>query len=88
DELAKRARENDPLIRFQSYLKRKGLLTDAQIADEQKTALDIMADAITRAEAMAPGTMDDMFRTIYATQPPAFARDAEELRRSQEDRGN
>jgi pyruvate dehydrogenase E1 component alpha subunit len=77
DAAAARARENDPVTRFERYLLRRELVSEDQIAAFRNEALDVMAAAISEAEAMPPGDARDMFETVYAQLPAALARDAQ-----------
>lgn len=79
DEEAARARENECVARYERYLLRAGLVTADQVEQMRADALALMADAIARAEALEPGTIDDLFDTTYASMPPAFARDRAEV---------
>lgn len=83
---AERARANDPVIRFEQYLLRHGLISEDQINEFRQQSLDMMAAAITEAEGFPPGDASDMFNTVYAQLPAALARDAEQLRILEEGR--
>ncbi len=86
DAKAARARENDPVARFERYLLRHGLISEEQIAAFRQEATDMMAAAITEAEAMPPGDVNDVFSTVYAELPAALARDAALVREMEEGR--
>ncbi len=83
---AERARANDPVLRYEQYLLRQGIVTAEQIETFRQQALDMMAAAITEAEALPAGDASDMFNTVYAQLPAALARDAEQLRALEEGR--
>ena len=82
DAEAARARENDCLSRYEKYLLRLGLIDNELIEQARTESLDLMAAAITEAEALPPGGPEDMFGTVYDQAPASFARDEKLLRAS------
>jgi pyruvate dehydrogenase E1 component alpha subunit len=88
DEEATAAKSNDCLARFEAYLLRAGTIDEATIERYRQESLDVMATAIAAAEALPPGTVDDMFGTVYASRPAYFERDEQTLRRSLGQEGN
>lgn len=82
DEVARAARKNDCVTRYERYLVRHGMLEAERIERFRQEALDVMAKGIAEAEALAPGGPDDMFGTVFATEPPWFGRDRDTVRRS------
>jgi pyruvate dehydrogenase E1 component alpha subunit len=78
----------DPLIRFQKYLKDKGLLTDDGVEAAEAEIKEQIQAAVDRAEEETKSLGDplDMFNHAYAELPPhlieqrnALARELEEL---------
>ncbi|ELY92260.1 pyruvate dehydrogenase (acetyl-transferring) E1 component subunit alpha [Natrialba taiwanensis] len=67
----------DPIVRFQVYLENRGLLDEETKATIDERVDSEIADAIDRANA-ARDELDpaDMFRHVYAEQPPELERQA------------
>jgi pyruvate dehydrogenase E1 component alpha subunit len=74
-------RENECVGRYERYLVRRGLLTDAQVADIRAETLELMRQAIAEAEAEAPADPALLFEHAYADPPASFTDDLAELRR-------
>jgi pyruvate dehydrogenase E1 component alpha subunit len=75
--------ERDPLPRFQSYLKKKGLITDDAIERIEAQVQAEIQSAVERAEAMMK-TFDnplDMFDHVYADLPLHLKEQKKELAR-------
>jgi len=79
--------KRDPLVRFQKYLKDKGLLTDDGVESAEAEIKDQIQAAVDRAEEETKSLGDplDMFNHAYAELPPhlieqrnALARELEE----------
>jgi len=82
-ELVEEARRTECLGRFEGYVRRVGVLTDA-IADETRmAALDTMRAGITAAEAEPPGDLSLVFEHAYADPPSSVQRDFDDLKRVQ-----
>lgn len=65
----------DPIPRFESYLRDRGLLTDEEIAAFEEELETEVADAIERAKAMATDVDPaDMFEYAYGELPPWLER--------------
>ena len=74
-ERVERERENECLLRYERYLRRRGVLTDEIAARFREEALEAMRRAIAAAEALpAPGP-ESIFRNAYVEPPPSI-RDA------------
>lgn len=76
DEAVEAWRRKDPLIRFETYLRAKGVLNEAKIADLQSEIEGEIKTAVAHAEARMK-TMGDpmeMFDHQYATMPPTLQR--------------
>jgi pyruvate dehydrogenase E1 component alpha subunit len=75
------ARRNECLGRFEGYLQRLGVITDAIVEEVRADALEAMRQGIAQAEAEPPGDPSLLFDHAYASPPPSLARDHAELRR-------
>jgi pyruvate dehydrogenase E1 component alpha subunit len=64
--------KRDPILRFQLYLKRKGLWDDAWEKDIQDRAAAAVDKAVETAEARPPATIEDLFAYTYAAMTPAL----------------
>ncbi len=80
-ERVEQARDAECLKRFDAYLRRTGVLTDAVAAETRSDALETMREAIAAAEAEAPGDASLLFAHAYAAPPLSLARDLDDLRR-------
>jgi pyruvate dehydrogenase E1 component alpha subunit len=74
-------RENECVGRYERYLLRTGVLTDALASEIREEALQLMREAIAEAEAEAPADPALLFEHAYADPPPSFSDDLAELRR-------
>jgi pyruvate dehydrogenase E1 component subunit alpha len=74
-------RENECVGRFEGYLRRAGLLTDARADEIKQEALELMRVGIAEAEAEPPADVGLVFEHAYASPPPSLADDLAELRR-------
>jgi pyruvate dehydrogenase E1 component alpha subunit len=74
-------RENECVGRFERYLRRTGLLTDALVEEIRHDALELMRAGIEEAEAEPPADIDLVFAHAYGDPPPSLAEDLAELRR-------
>jgi pyruvate dehydrogenase E1 component alpha subunit len=65
-------RKRDPIIRFQSYLKDKGLLNDDTIKSLDNEVVEEIQKAVERAEKLMTEFVDPlhMFEHAYAEMPP------------------
>ncbi len=82
DEEVEEWERRDPIVRFEKYLKDKGLLNDEQIGHiEEEVKAEIQA-AIDRAELQMKELGDplEMFDHMYAELPPYLKEQREELR--------
>jgi pyruvate dehydrogenase E1 component subunit alpha len=75
-------KKRDPLLRFQAYLKTKGLLSDEQLETLDEEIKTDIQTAVDQAEIQmnAAGDPLDMFDHAYAEMPPYLAEQREELR--------
>ena len=74
----------DPIVRFQGYLKNKGLLTDERIKEIDNEVDDEIRQAVEQIEAQAADLVKDpliMFDHFYAEMPPYLQEQREELAR-------
>jgi pyruvate dehydrogenase E1 component subunit alpha len=74
-------RENECVGRYERYLKRLGLLTDAQAEEIRGEALELMRAGIAAAEAEPAADLALLFEHAFAEPPASFAGDLAELRR-------
>ena len=75
------ARENECVGRFESYLRRAGVLTDELVEETRAEMLERMRAGIAEAEAEPPADPALVFEHAYADPPPSLADDLAELRR-------
>jgi pyruvate dehydrogenase E1 component alpha subunit len=69
-----RERQNECLGRFERFLRRTGVLTDAFVKQAQEQALAAMRDGIAAAEALPDADPELVFRNAYV-DPPSNLRD-------------
>jgi pyruvate dehydrogenase E1 component alpha subunit len=67
--------------RYDGYLRRAGILSDALAETIRTEALEAMRAGITAAEAEPPADVSLLFEHAYADPPTPFASDLDELRR-------
>jgi TPP-dependent pyruvate/acetoin dehydrogenase alpha subunit len=81
DEVEKWA-ERDPISRFQIYLREKGLLDDAAIAELEEEIDSEIRAAIAKAESKMSEPVDPlyMFEHMYAELPPYLKEQREALK--------
>jgi len=60
----------DPIARFQAYLKKKGLWTEAYEKEVQEESSALVEKAVEDAEARPPASLDDLFTFTYAVMTP------------------
>ena len=68
--------------RFESYLRRAGILHDDLAASIRSEAADVMREAIAAAEAEPPADPELLFANAYVDPPASFGSDLDELRRT------
>ncbi len=71
----------DPLIRFEKYLQRKGVLDAAGVERIRAEVLEEVRAAVESAESMMHGNPLDMFDFIYQESPPSLLEQRRELER-------
>jgi pyruvate dehydrogenase E1 component subunit alpha len=81
EERVEEEREHECVGRFEGYLRRAGLLTDARADEIKQEALELMRVGIAEAEAEPPADVGLVFEHAYASPPPSLADDLAELRR-------
>ena len=79
-------RRNECLGRYEGYLRRLGVLTDALAEEVKAEALDTMRQGIAQAEAEPAPDPGLVFEHAYANPPASFEHDLAELRRVLEER--
>jgi pyruvate dehydrogenase E1 component alpha subunit len=67
--------------RYEGYLSRMGVLTDAHADEVKEWALQLMREGITQAEAEPEPDLSLVFEHAYADPPASLSHDLEELRR-------
>ena len=67
--------------RFEGYLKRLGVLTDARAEESRAEAAEVMRQAIAEAEAEPPADVSLLFDRTFVDPPPSFEAELAELRR-------
>ena len=73
DEEVEKWQKRDPISRFQTYLKEKGLLSDDDLEALEEEIKNEIADAVDHAEALMDEYSDEalsMFDHLYAEMPP------------------
>jgi pyruvate dehydrogenase E1 component subunit alpha len=75
------ATANECVGRYEGYLRRLGILTDAHSDEVKEWALELMREGIGKAEAEPEPDVSLVFEHAYAEPLPSLARDLEELRR-------
>jgi pyruvate dehydrogenase E1 component alpha subunit len=80
-EQVEEARRNEPLGRYEQYLRRLGVLDDAHADEVRQEALETMRAGIAAAEAEPAPDVSLIFDRAYAAPPPSHDRDLAELRR-------
>jgi pyruvate dehydrogenase E1 component alpha subunit len=73
------ARRGECLARYESYLRRTGVLSDAAEEQAREQALAAMREAIAEAEALPPPEPSLVFDTAYADPPPELVAERAEL---------
>ena len=74
-------RENECVGRYERYLRRLGVISDAEVEEIKQEALDLMRAGIAQAEAEPPADPALVFEHAYADPPPSQANDLAELQR-------
>jgi pyruvate dehydrogenase E1 component alpha subunit len=80
-ERVREEQEHECVGRYERYLRRAGLLTDAQAEEIRGDALELMRAGIAEAEAEPPADVGLVFEHAYASPPSTHADDLAELRR-------
>ena len=74
--------KREPISRFQTYLKEKGLLSDGDIEEVEEEIRAEIQEAVDRAEQRMKELRDEeltMFDHMYAEMPPYLQEQREEL---------
>ena len=74
-------RKRECVGRYEGYLRRRGMLSDAEAEEINQWALDLMRAGIAEAEALPDADVSLVFDHAYANPPESLRRDLEELRR-------
>jgi pyruvate dehydrogenase E1 component alpha subunit len=85
-EEVQRWKERDPILRFRKYLEGKGIWTqedeDALLAEIDEA----IADAVKKAERVAPPALESLFEDVYEEMPPHLKEQMETFLKSGERR--
>ncbi len=71
-ERVEEARRDECVGRYEAYLRRRGLLTDALAEQVRAEALALMKDGIAAAEAEPPADPGEVFEHAYVDPPPGM----------------
>ncbi len=74
-------KERECLGRYESYLRRLGLLSDEAAEAVRAQAADLMREGIAQAEAEPPADPSLLFEHAYVDPPASFQRELAELKR-------
>jgi pyruvate dehydrogenase E1 component alpha subunit len=74
-------RKRECVGRYERYLRRLGVLTDADAEEIRAEAADVMRRGIAEAEAEAAADVGLLFEHAFVDPPPSFAEELAELRR-------
>src|SRR5918993_1393470 len=74
-------KRNECVGRYERYLQRLGVLTDARAEEIRREALERMREGIAAAEAEPPADVDLLFRNAYVNSPSSFDEELAELRK-------
>src|SRR5215204_4637623 len=74
-------KRNECVGRYERYLQRLGVLTDARAEEIRGEALERMREGIAAAEAEPPADVDLLFRNAYVNSPASFDEELAELRK-------
>ena len=75
-------RRNECVGRYERYLQRLGVLTDARAEEIRGEALERMREGIAAAEAEPPADVELLFRNAYVNPPASFDEELAELRKT------
>ncbi|MFB6142997.1 MAG: pyruvate dehydrogenase (acetyl-transferring) E1 component subunit alpha [Halorientalis sp.] len=87
DAEVERWRERDPLPRFETFLRERGLIDDERLDAVREEARETVADCIDAAEAHEPDP-EDIFAHAYEQPTPRVREQRAELRRLRERHGD
>jgi pyruvate dehydrogenase E1 component alpha subunit len=87
EEEVERWREYDPIPRYESFLRERGLLDDEQISTMKERIEDQIAGLIDEAEKVEPDP-DGMFQRVYGEQTPRIREQQAQLRELRERHGD
>ncbi|HUR70094.1 MAG TPA: thiamine pyrophosphate-dependent enzyme [Candidatus Thermoplasmatota archaeon] len=72
-------KRRDPLARFETYLRQRGLLDDARLAALDERLKKEIDEAIAHAEATPAPPTDSLVEQVFAEVPPMLRREYEEM---------
>lgn len=71
--------KKDPLIRFEIFLKDRGILTDEDVTAIKENAENIMTEGIKEAEKVGNPPLYTIFTDVYKDMPPHLRQQMEDL---------
>jgi pyruvate dehydrogenase E1 component alpha subunit len=74
--------KKDPIARFQAYLTKKGLWTEAYEKEVQEESSAVVEKAVEAAEARPPAAVDDLFAYTYSAMTPNLEEEMAALKTS------
>jgi pyruvate dehydrogenase E1 component alpha subunit len=86
EEELERWKDRDPITRFETFLRDRGLLNDDRVAEIEKEVQEVVADAIDRAEAYEPDPYS-MFEHVYEEETPRLREQHQSLKDLQDRHG-
>ncbi|MEF8791975.1 MAG: thiamine pyrophosphate-dependent enzyme, partial [Haloarculaceae archaeon] len=81
-------RDRDPIDRFETYLRDRGLLDDEGVEAAGELARERVAEAVDAAETGPEADPEDVFADAYAEPTPRVREAREELRELRERHGD
>ena len=72
-------RLNDPILKFQQYLRERGVWTDEDETDARQSMLEQVKEAIARAEKVPHLGVRSLFEDVYSEQTESLRAEADEL---------
>lgn len=72
-------RRRDPIVRFEEYLTREGLMDEATAEAIRKDATAMINEAVKEVEKAGPPAPDTLFEDVYRENPPELERQREHM---------
>ena len=71
--------KRDPIIRFETYLKKAGILTDADATEVREEAEKEFSSAIKEAEKFSTPSLETLFTDVYKHMPQSLQEQMNDL---------